>query len=324
MQTKGLQVSRKASACLRGIEKAMTNVLKSGLASAAVALAAALTSPAMAADLGGSLKDTYRPLPRVHAPAGPCYIRADVGGSVSRDPDMNWPVHNEWFAGDDWNGNGVIDHGEVNFEFAGSEVQEVSMDNTWLAEVGAGCGSGSRGFRAEVMFGFRGERDVWGVPPIYNGTLVGNPIGTIAPEVDDPIHTSVKSYTLMANLYYDLGQYHGFVPYVGAGVGTAYHMVDDVYFTDNPNLTNRIEGDKELSFAWSLMAGVAYQVSDRAILDFGYKYIDMGSAQSGRVDNAGFLNPQVDIDDIAAHEFKIGLRYHFGSESGCCEYAALK
>ncbi|MBU1210596.1 MAG: outer membrane beta-barrel protein [Alphaproteobacteria bacterium] len=301
----------------------MTNVLKSGLASAAVALAAALFTPAMAADLGGSLKDTYQPMPRVHAGAGPCYIRADVGGSVSRDPDMNWPVHNEVFEAD-WNGNDIVDYDEVTHTFAGSEVQEVSMDNTWLAEVGAGCGSGSRGLRGEVMFGFRGERDVWGVPPIYDGTLVGQRVGYAPPDLEDPIHTSVKSYTLMVNAYYDLGQFRGFVPYVGAGVGAAYHMVDDVYFTENPHLTNSIEGDKKLSFAWSLMAGVAYQVSDRAILDFGYKYIDMGSAHSGRVDSAGYLNPQVDIDDIAAHEFKIGLRYHFGSSSNCCEYASLK
>lgn len=304
----------------------MTNVYKSGLASAAVALAAVFSAPAMAADLGGSLKDGYvAPLPQVHAAAaGPCYIRADVGGSVSRDPDMDWPVYNEVFA-DDWNRNGTIDAGEVHYEFAGSEVQEVSMDNTWLAEVGAGCGSGSRGFRGEVTFGFRGERDVWGVPPIYNGTIIGDPVGTTPPDVDDPIHTSVKSYTLMLNGYYDLGQYSGFVPYVGAGVGAAYHMVDEVYFTDNPNLINRIEGDKELSFAWSLMAGVAYQVSDRAILDFGYRYIDMGKANSGRVDSAGFVNPRVDLDNIAAHEFKLGLRYHLGSSrSSCCDYAALK
>ncbi len=308
----------------------MTNVLKSGLASAAVALAAALSTPAMAADLGGSLKDGYvAPLPQVHASsgAGPCYFRADVGYSVSRDPDMDWPVYNEIFA--DQTGAAdpdpaVINDYEVWYQFAGSEVQEVSMDNTWLAEIGAGCGSGSKGFRADVTFGFRGERDVWGVPPIYLGTIIGQPEGTVNPDVDDPIHTSVKSYTLMANAYYDFGQYAGFVPYVGAGVGAAYHMVDEVYFTDNPNLINRIEGDKELSFAWSLMAGVAYQVSDRAVLDFGYRYIDMGSASSGRVDSAGFVNPEVDLDNLASHEFKIGLRYHFGQSRDCCSYAALK
>ncbi len=303
----------------------MTNVWKSGIASAAVAFAAALATPALAADLGGSLKDSYAPLPRVSAPAaGPCYFRADVGGSISRNPSADWPVYNESWSGDDWNSDGYIDYDEVNYNYAGSEVQEVSMDNTWLAEIGAGCGSGSRGLRADATFGFRGKQDVWGIPPIYQGTLVGQPIGTPPPDVDDPIHTSIKSYTLMFNAYYDFGKHWGVVPYVGAGVGAAYHMVDEVYFTQNPYLTNRIEGNKDLAFAWSVMAGFGYQISDRAILDFGYRYIDMGSASSGRVDNAGYVNPRLELDDIAAHEFKVGLRYHFGESSSCCEYAALK
>lgn len=302
----------------------MTNVLKSGLASAAIAFAAALATPASAADLGGSLKDTYvEPLPRVAA-AGPCYLRGDVGYAVASNPDVRWNVFNEVFEGD-WNNNGTIDayNDEVSYVFAGNQVQQVSMDNTWLVEVGVGCGSGSQGLRGDVTFGFRGEQDVTGVPPIYNGTLDGDPVGTTPPTVDDPLHTSVRSHTLMFNGYYDFGQFRGFVPYVGAGVGVAYHMVDDVYFTGNPFLVNRIEGDEKLSFAWSLMAGVAYQISDRAILDLGYRYIDMGSAYSGRVDNAGYVNPRVDLEDIAAHEFKLGVRYHFGARS-CCEYAALK
>ena len=303
---------------------AMNNQMKSSLAFAAMTLAAIFATSASAADLGGSLKESYvAPLPRVHATAGSCYFRADVGYSVSSDPSVRWGVFNEVFQGDD-NTNRVIDADEISYRFAGDNVQQVSMDNTWLAEVGAGCGSGPRSLRADVLFGFRGDRDITGVPPIYNGTLVGEPVGTPGQDIDDPLHTSLKSYTLMFNAYYDIGKFRGFVPYVGAGVGAAYHIVDEVYFTENPNLINRIEGDETLSFAWSLMAGLAYQVSDRAILDFGYRYINMGDAKSGRVDNAGFVNPQVDLDDIAAHEFKIGLRYHFGQSSSCCEYAALK
>ncbi len=60
------------------------------------------------------------------------------------------------------------------------------------------------------------------------------------------------------------------------------------------------------------MAGLGWQVSERAVLDFGYRYIDMGKAESGIIDNAGFTNPKVRIDELAAHEFKIGLRYYFG------------
>ena len=73
------------------------------------------------------------------------------------------------------------------------------------------------------------------------------------------------------------------------------------------------------------MAGIGYQISDRAIIDVGYRYLDLGDANSERVDSAGFVNPRVNVDDITSHEIKIGLRYHFGS-SDCCaaQYVPMK
>lgn len=315
----------------------MTVLRKAGFASAACAVVAIAAMPAGAADLGpysqGSVKDGYVPLPRVTVSpgAGPCYFRADVGYSWSRDPSTSWPVYNEEFdyadvdsngiADGDTNGDGVIDANEVSYSFAGANVANASLDNTWLGEVGAGCGSGSRGFRAEVMFGFRGERDFTGEPAIYQGSLVGTDTGLAPPPVtEDPMHTSLKTYTLMFNVYKDLGQFGRFVPYVGAGIGMAYHQLDDIYFSDNPALTNRIRGNNDLAFAWSLMAGVGVQLTDRAILDVGYRYIDTGSISSQRSDTGFNVNPAVKFDDLSAHELKVGLRYHFGS-SGCCEAA---
>ncbi len=70
----------------------------------------------------------------------------------------------------------------------------------------------------------------------------------------------------------------------------------------------------------NFMAGIGWQVTDRAVLDIGYRYMDYGKAQSGKVDSAGFVNPVVRIDDMTAHEFKVGLRYHFGG--GCCDAPA--
>ena len=138
--------------------------------------------------------------------------------------------------------------------------------------------------------------------------------------INDPLHTSLTSYTLMLNLYRDLGNYGGFTPYVGAGIGAAYNKLDQVYFTGNPNLLNRISGNSDLSFAWSLMAGVGYQLSERTILDFGYRFIDLGKIKSDRIDTAGYYNPAVKINDIYAHEFKIGLRYHLGGGSTRTSY----
>jgi opacity protein-like surface antigen len=94
--------------------------------------------------------------------------------------------------------------------------------------------------------------------------------------------------------------------------------MDDVSFTGN-TLANVISGDSRWSLAWSLMAGVGVQISDRATLDFGYRYIDMGKAESGTIDNTGGTNPKLRIDDLTAHEFKVGLRFAFGGgEPPCC------
>lgn len=303
----------------------MFNVTRLAISAAAAGAVVALMTPVHAADLRGSIKDYgyTAPMPVVsNSTAGPCYVRADVGGVVPNNPNGSWPVHNEVFTGDA-NTNGIVDQGEVDYVLAGSNIRGESLDGTWLAEVGAGCGSGSQGFRGEITFGFRGRQDYTGIPHIYEGSMIGTPVGGTPPDIDDPIHTSIQTHTVMINAYYDFGMIYGIVPYVGAGIGAAYHQVGDVYFTGNPSLTNRIEGNDDVSLAWALMAGFGYQLSDRAILDVGYRYIDMGDAKSGRVDNCGCVNPPVHFEDIAAHEFKIGLRYHFGGER-TQEYFPLK
>lgn len=279
---------------------------KAGIAWAALGLATLFTVPAAAADLGtprgGSLKDNYQPMPEiVRGSAGPCYFRADFGYSLSRDPSITWAQT------DPTTGDFLSDH-----------VSTLSMDNAWFGEGGIGCGSGSRGLRGEVVLGYHGKREMSGEPD----NAWYKPTVTSAPE-NDPLHTSVTSYTMMFNAYKDFGNYGGFTPYVGAGVGMAYNKLDDVYFTGNPSLVNAIHGDNTLSFAWSVMAGVGYQISDRAILDIGYRYFDMGDASSQNGDTGGNWNPRVNVDDIAAHEIKIGLRYHFGSND-CCAYAPMK
>lgn len=305
----------------------MNYATKAGLATALLALAIPAGAPVMAADLGGSIKDDYAAPALMHSGGvGNCYVRGDVGYSVSGDPDVKWPVNNgvwdDTIAGGG-NGDGNVDANEISYVNAGSAVTNVSLENTWLAEGGIGCGSGSRGFRGEVMFGYRGDRKLDGEPGIYTPPPPVGPPAPPTPPIDDPLHTSIQTYTLMLNLYKDLGTYNRLTPYLGAGVGVAYHDVDQVYFTGNPALVNRIEGDKDISFAWSLMAGVGYQLSERTILDLGYRYINMGDAKSGRVDTAGFVNPAVEIDDIDAHEFKVGLRYHFGA-ADCCASAPMK
>lgn len=274
----------------------MSNLARARRAITVLAFASIFSAPVSAADLG-SIKDEYVPqAPPVQA--GNCYVRADVGYSASGDPDVTWPVT------DAGTGDFITDH-----------VRNIDFEDTWFGEGGVGCGSGSRGFRGEVTIGYHGDRKYDGEPGPWN------PAGP--PPLEDPLHTSITSYTLMLNGYKDLGNFRGFTPYLGAGVGIAYNMVDDVYFTQNPALVNQIHGDKDIAFAWSLMAGVGYQISPRSVIDVGYRYLNMGKATSERSDTAGFVNPRVNFDDIDAHEVKVGLRYHFG-QSDCCAYQAMK
>lgn len=306
----------------------MTITVKVGLAIAAVGLAAGMAGGAAAADLnGGWARGSIKDGPVAHvAPAGRCYFRGDVGYSWSRDPSVKWPVVNGVFGGDA-DLDGFVGANELTYSYAGDSVSDTSLENGWFGGFGAGCGSGSRGLRGEVMFNVHEDRKLQGTPLTYDpGPSVGDPVPAAPTPIDDPLHTSIKTYTLMLNLYHDLGKWGQVTPYVGAGVGIAYNIMSDVYFTDNPALVNRIAGDRDISLAWSLMAGLGYQVSNNAILDIGYRYLDMGKATSERHDNAGFINPRVRVEDITAHEFKVGLRYHFGSD--CCSapvaYAPMK
>lgn len=271
------------------------------------------------------MKDrSYEPAPMAHVqrgPAGNCYFRGDVGYSVARNPAAKFAVTNE-----------TRDYGAPNaitglpytstYAYQGDAVTDTSMDNSFFGGVGMGCGMGSRGVRGEVMLNATGARNFDGVPLNYviNNINVGAPPTVI---FVDPVHSTVQSTTAMFNGYYDFGKFGAFSPYVGAGVGVAYNRMAETYFTDNPFLLNRIQGDSRISLAWSLMAGVGYQVTDRAVLDFGYRYMNYGKANSGQVDNAGFINPRVYLDDISAHEFKVGLRYHFGGND-CCAAPAYQ
>jgi opacity protein-like surface antigen len=317
----------------------MSFSLKAGFASAALAVAASVSSVA-AADLGGSMKDSgYRPMPQVSAaPAGPCYFRADVGYAKSNSPTVGFPTTvqtNTTNIYDAGTGNPPTFEYLTNFKQLASEATSASLENSWLGEAGFGCGSGAYGLRADMMFGVRGDRkldaqpgagasDFYTVRDVVNDFRQPGPTVISTPNLGDPLHTNIRSYTLMANVYKDLGNFNNFVPYLGAGVGAAYHQVGDVYFTNAANLPNRIKGANDLAFAWSLMAGVGYQVSDRAILDFGYRYMDMGKAAASRVDNTGSVNPRVNISDLTSHEFKVGLRYHFGSSDCCSQPVSMK
>jgi opacity protein-like surface antigen len=218
-----------------------------------------------------------------HGGLGQCYLRADTGYSWAADPEAS---ADQYFV-----------HGPVT---------QITFDSTWFVEAGLGCAwlrtaaTGSikdeavvvttTGLRGDVTVGYRGRRDLHGVPP--------NPI---LPE--DPLFTGVSTVTLMGNVYYDFARFRGITPYIGAGLGAAFHEIDAVTFHDAN--TNILPRHRQTEFAWALMAGFSADVGSGVLLDLGYRYIDLGSVSSA----VPAIGHSLELDNLTAHEVRVGLRF---------------
>lgn len=64
-------------------------------------------------------------------------------------------------------------------------------------------------------------------------------------------------------------------PYVGAGIGVSRNEMGALKWKDG-NDSGTLTGGKKTSFAWSLTLGAELDVSENVILEFGYRYMDLG------------------------------------------------
>jgi opacity protein-like surface antigen len=119
-----------------------------------------------------------------------------------------------------------------------------------------------------------------------------------------------EATTLLVNGYVDLPLWSGVTPYVGAGIGASYNRLSDAereFSSDIISGTVLLPSRTDTTLAWALMGGVALDIGTNFKIDLGYRYSHLGSA---RTHSAG-LEPAIRVDDIDAHEFRIGARYMF-------------
>ncbi|MCR4269210.1 outer membrane protein [Nitratireductor sp. ZSWI3] len=130
--------------------------------------------------------------------------------------------------------------------------------------------------------------------------------------------TDVSAYSallLLANAYVDLGTYHGVTPYVGAGIGGAYVMWDDLENVISGGPTVVHKGSSNWRFAYALMAGASYCLTENLNLDIGYRFTHING---GRMfEYAAGVAPGFD-KGINVHEARAGLRYQFGPGNANC------
>jgi opacity protein-like surface antigen len=128
----------------------------------------------------------------------------------------------------------------------------------------------------------------------------------------------VDVVTGFVNAYADLGTWWGVTPYVGAGIGFADAHVNKglaqtACFADACDGTDgtglRVPATRPnrsvTSFAYALTAGASYAIGWGVSVDAAYRYVGLGPVKTG-ADSAGSTTR---LKELAANEFRIGLRY---------------
>lgn len=253
-----------------------------------IAAVLALTGAAQAADL-------YVP-PKPQAPQV-VYREVSYGGWYLRgDVDYHWSkLRNTEY----------ITYGCCGVSNPGSD----DFDTTELKgafSLGAGVGYQVNSyFRTDVTADYWFDAD-------FAGTTSGICGGVPCTSTDT---SSYSALLLLANAYADLGTYNRVTPYVGAGIGGAYVMWDDLV-NDSTGGTTTHTGDSNWRFAWALMAGASYCLTNNLDLDVGYRFTRISG---GRMfDYGSGVGPGFD-DGFDVHEVRAGLRYTFGGRGrgGC-------
>lgn len=140
---------------------------------------------------------------------------------------------------------------------------------------------------------------------------------------------NLSSMVALFNAYVDLGTWNCLTPYIGAGIGYAQNRISGlteqgIVFANepfgpvSPTLGTASNGTRS-GVAWALMAGLGYEVNKNLTLEVGYRYLNLGDAQSGRIQNA-FLTESygpLKAKDIQSHDIRIGMRWNFG-DPDCC------
>ncbi|WP_181706664.1 outer membrane protein [Chthonobacter rhizosphaerae] len=115
----------------------------------------------------------------------------------------------------------------------------------------------------------------------------------------------IDAWTGLVNAYVDVATWGSLTPYVGAGIGASYVSTSNVRADAPPG--SRYDGDSTWNLSWALMAGTAVRVSENMLIDFNYRYLHLGDAKS---DTIPTFTQSIEYEDIAAHEFRVGLRYN--------------
>ena len=144
---------------------------------------------------------------------------------------------------------------------------------------------------------------------------------TAAPNCGSP-SGKIESWTVMANVLYDIGPDWVIDPFIGAGLGVNHiSLTTNGQFSNvtgvvtpiggaNPSIQNLAIDDSDTVFAWQLIAGATWKATDRLKIDATYRYLDTSSGQFNST-GTNALQPGTFQGRYVDNSVTLGLRYSF-------------
>jgi opacity protein-like surface antigen len=294
------------------------------LALSTVALVA-LSSAASAADLLPP-PPALEPMAPIAAPEmGGWYIRGDVGVGVTNSM------------------SGVSEPNPLTVSGPGYSEGWFNSSVSEAALFGVGVGyQVNNWFRADVTGELRGGSHFSGLEV---ATAPG-PLANTQSQWADFYRGNLNTTLAMVNLYADLGTWHTATPFVGAGVGLAFNQLYGGTDTGANSLWGAnalgavtsftsssggvLPSGTQMSLAWSLMAGVGFDVTRNLKLELSYRYLDYGKFKSGASQCLSGTAPgtvgstfcgnngsgyKIASTRLSSNDFRVGLRYYFDNPS---------
>jgi opacity protein-like surface antigen len=211
-------------------------------------------------------------------------------------PEIKKPIYTDLISG--WYARGDLGYRKYHIDSVdaptANTVLGFDIANTWT--LGFGGGYQYKWFRTDVTLDYANKARFHGDTPQGPGYF----------------NTQIDSFTLLANVYFDLGNWAGFTPYFGLGAGTTSMRTHDFRIADQLP-SQGVADTTRWNFSWAAMAGVSYQITQTTLVDVGYRYLQLGEAISGTwTPNTPtpFINTaRVTMRDMTAHELRIGLRW---------------
>ena len=254
---------------------------------------------AIGASASAQAADLLPPPPPMMEPPPPVdfsgwYLRGDVGVGAVQLTDWRHTLQPNSF--------GVLPNGPILPLYA-------NMGDTAFAGAGFGY-QFNNWFRVDLTGEYR-------IQSSYNAGIAWSFPGAANLGLDQ-YRATLGTALFMANGYVDLGTWCGITPFVGAGVGAAFHNLAGL--TDyGLGLGNGGFGwardTQTTSLAWAVMAGLAYNVTPNFKVEVGYRYLDMDRITSNPIacsDAASCFHERQSFN-VASHDVRLGFRYLIAS-----------